>query len=477
MSYVALDIFQQLRQEDIHWLLASAELKTISANRVLVREDDPSESIFFVADGLLEVYVFAGPSNTLKIGQLGPGDVVGEISWLDGRPTSASVRAIETSSVMALSTALLERKLADDPKFAARFFRGLARLTAERLRKTTSDLRRSEWAAGSHPATSDAAERSGVIQKINELKALADAAEKSAIANNGAIAENSALQIKDTFAAIEHGIPAQGERNAAGVAEVLPELLPLVRLAATGERCCSKPRGYSGDYQTIEMIYNNAPAGTGRVGALLDSCVLNLAAAKAIRNRRKLMATEILSLYGAVAKEFHVASLACGPAREIFDVFEKADDTARLQVSCVDVDREALAQLSERCQAQNLADQVRVFQGNLIHLATGRQELELAPQDLIYSLNFIDYLSDERVLTLINWIHDKLRPGGRVILGAFHPRNPSRGFMDHVLDWRLTHRDEAEMNQLFLISKFAQPCSRIWFEEEGINLFAECRKQ
>jgi hypothetical protein len=48
--------------------------------------------------------------------------------------------------------------------------------------------------------------------------------------------------------------------------------------------------------------------------------------------------------------------------------------------------------------------------------------------------------------------------------------------MDHVLDWHLTHRDEAAMNQLFAASKFARPCSRIVFEDEGIDLFAEARK-
>jgi hypothetical protein len=41
MSYVALDIFQQLRPEDVHWMLATAELRTIAFNGVLVREDDP----------------------------------------------------------------------------------------------------------------------------------------------------------------------------------------------------------------------------------------------------------------------------------------------------------------------------------------------------------------------------------------------------------------------------------------------------
>ncbi len=111
MSYVALDIFEQLKPEDAHWILASAELKTIEAGSLLVREDDPSDSIFFIADGLFEVYVFSDHTGPIKVGQLGPGEVVGEISWLDREPVSASVRAIETSSVIALPTALLDRKL------------------------------------------------------------------------------------------------------------------------------------------------------------------------------------------------------------------------------------------------------------------------------------------------------------------------------------------------------------------------------
>jgi len=470
MSYVALDIFQQLRQGDIQWILASSEVRTLSPNSVLVREDDPSEAIFFIADGLFEVYAFAGPTNRFKVGQLGPGEVIGEISWLDRKPISASVRAVETSAVMALSRALLERKLAEDLGFATRFFRGIATLTAGRLRKTTADLRRSEWAAG--PRNPNADGDSGVLQKINELKALVGAAERK-----GAIAEDDARKIGEMFDAVHRSMPPQGDKNAAGISEALQgELLPLVKLTATGSRLYAKPRGYAGDYQAIDMIYDNVPAGAGSVGVLLDGCVLNLPAAKAVRNRRRLLAAEILSSYRTAAKEFHVASLACGPAREIFDVLEKVDDKQRLIVSCIDVDREALTYIGARSQKQALGEQVRTLQANLIQLATGRQELELAPQDLIYSVNFIDYLSDEMAIALINWTHDKLRPGGRVILGNFHPRNPTRGFMDHVLDWHLTHRDEAAMNQLFAASKFARPCSRIVFEEEGVDLFAEARK-
>ena len=59
---------------------------------------------------------------------------------------------------------------------------------------------------------------------------------------------------------------------------------------------------------------------------------------------------------------------------------------------------------------------------------------------------------------------------------VFHPRNPSRGLMDHVLDWRLTHRDEAAMSQLFQSSRFAKPCSRVTPDADGTYLLAECVK-
>ena len=91
----------------------------------------------------------------------------------------------------------------------------------------------------------------------------------------------------------------------------------------------------------------------------------------------------------------------------------------------------------------------------------------------MYSIGLIDYFRDDFVVKLLDWIYDRLAPGGRVILGNFHPRNPIRALMDHVLEWSLIHRTEEDMNRLFERSKFGRPCSRILYEPERINLFAE----
>ena len=48
--------------------------------------------------------------------------------------------------------------------------------------------------------------------------------------------------------------------------------------------------------------------------------------------------------------------------------------------------------------------------------------------------------------------------------------------MDYILDWKLIHRTEEDMNRIFAASKFAAPCTRIQYEAERVNLFAECVK-
>lgn len=65
-----------------------------------------------------------------------------------------------------------------------------------------------------------------------------------------------------------------------------------------------------------------------------------------------------------------------------------------------------------------------------------------------------------------------LAPGWRFILGNFHISNPTRGLMDHLLDWRLIHRDEGDMERLAEAAGFAPGTTQCRLEEAGVNLFA-----
>ncbi|MCH8840004.1 MAG: hypothetical protein IH831_04880 [Planctomycetes bacterium] len=48
--------------------------------------------------------------------------------------------------------------------------------------------------------------------------------------------------------------------------------------------------------------------------------------------------------------------------------------------------------------------------------------------------------------------------------------------MDHLLEWTLNYRTPDDMRRLFASSSFKERPVEIRYEEEGINLFASCRK-
>lgn len=72
--------------------------------------------------------------------RLGSGEVVGEMSFIDARPPSATVTAVEPAVVLAVPRSALAAHLGEDDGFAARFYRALAVFLSRRLRSTVSRL-------------------------------------------------------------------------------------------------------------------------------------------------------------------------------------------------------------------------------------------------------------------------------------------------------------------------------------------------
>ncbi len=201
-------------------------------------------------------------------------------------------------------------------------------------------------------------------------------------------------------------------------------------------------------------------------------------AAIAVKNRRHVLTTEIKALVEATPdRPARITSMACGPAREVFDSFAAIDAPKRLEVTLIDMDIKALSFVEDQIPGRHVRRQLKFEPENLIYLALGRRQLDLTDQDLVYSIGLIDYFSDQLVIKLLDYVYRTLRPGGRVILGNFHPDNTTRAVMDHVLEWRLIHRSEADMDRLFEASAFGRPSTRVLWEPQRINLFAECVRE
>ena len=477
------DLLSELDKQDVEWIFAEGNELQVIANTRLTKEGKYPDAIYILLKGLLGVRVSAIESKVL--GYLGPGEIIGEMAFLEKVPASANVFAQENSLLLAIPYHKLENKIEEDPKFAARLYRSFAIMNARRLKNRVGTLGQMivEIESVSKQSSDLWEEVSTIVAAFVEQ---AQQADKEALKNRGVLPEETIRKMVDGFQFLadytyekigDHVDIPQSVRDDIG-ARIKREILPYILLTQTAERFYSKPRGYAGDYMTIEQIYQNKPTGSGRIGAVLDKCFLESGPAKAVRNRRKLLIKEIMKVVNENSNNSttKIVSLASGPAKEIFDVYSLLDSPSKLSATLVDIDFQALAFVNNIMEIMNLQRHINLVNGNLVYLAVGRQKLDVKNPDLVYSIGLIDYFNDKFVISLLNYIYDLLKPGGKVILGNFHSCNKGKPVMDHVLDWKLIHRTEEDMRRLISKSAFKQPSTNIQFEETGINLFAECIK-
>ncbi len=131
-----LYILGHFDDHDVEWLARAGVRRRIAAGQRLITEGTPIASLFVVLEGHVAVTV----RGVGTVARLSAGEVVGEMSFVDSAPPSASVEALEGCVVLELSRADLSAKLAADPGFTGRFYKAMALFLADRLRNTVRRL-------------------------------------------------------------------------------------------------------------------------------------------------------------------------------------------------------------------------------------------------------------------------------------------------------------------------------------------------
>lgn len=133
-----LYILGQLEDEHVGWLLEAGRKLPFQSGRVLIRQGEPIDAVYIVVEGRFAVT--REGSDLGEVARVGAGEVLGEISYLDRHPPTATVTAVEDSVVLELPREALTRKIESDPGFSARFYHALAAFLADRLRSTLAQL-------------------------------------------------------------------------------------------------------------------------------------------------------------------------------------------------------------------------------------------------------------------------------------------------------------------------------------------------
>lgn len=121
-----------LTSADRDALLALLRRRTLTAGTVLLREGEPGNDVLVVLGGMVKLVATPPQGRDVVLGMRGAGDLLGELSALDGEPRSASVVALGDVEVGILSATGLREFLADRPRAAL----VIMRLLVERLRES-----------------------------------------------------------------------------------------------------------------------------------------------------------------------------------------------------------------------------------------------------------------------------------------------------------------------------------------------------
>jgi CRP/FNR family transcriptional regulator, cyclic AMP receptor protein len=134
----SLYILAQFSDRDFDWLMTAGKRRNISAETILIREGEPTDAFYIVLEGTLSVHI--GSAQGEEIAQLSAGEIIGEMSFIDARPPSATVKALEDSAVWVIPRTRLAAKLLQDVEFACHFYHAIAVFLSDRLRDTVSRL-------------------------------------------------------------------------------------------------------------------------------------------------------------------------------------------------------------------------------------------------------------------------------------------------------------------------------------------------
>jgi CRP-like cAMP-binding protein len=126
-------LFRYFTADERERLEAIGEVKRMSEGSFLIRAGEIDSTLFAVEDGHLDI-IGIDDGEYRVYTTVGPGDVLGEVSFIDDSPRSVSVKAGEETTVRAWEKKTLSEALAFDPQLLAKFAVAMSELLVERLR-------------------------------------------------------------------------------------------------------------------------------------------------------------------------------------------------------------------------------------------------------------------------------------------------------------------------------------------------------
>ena len=472
-----------LTLDDRALIIESSYRVMYKRNEVVISQgEDLKQALLTISSGIARVTL-----NGITLIRLGAGAVLGELSLSDRSRAIATVIADTDLGIDVIEGDQLNCFLSSVPGFATRFYASLALVLSQRLRETTSRI---STDTNIIPKSQRCIQHTGHLTAeelptdvVTGIKGFRT--EMDSISQILQTKELSSQELKDRVAhscnKLHHLLTekiSEYPEKALGIGtQIFRESFPYIMLSCTNDRAYTKPFGYSGDYELIDMICTAKPKGDSTLGLLIDEWVLNLPFARSIRER----GSRIARLVSEVKKEWQrvvpmpVVYLAIATSRDVLVLLDDMQASS-ITITCIETDPNAIEEPAKEVKSRDREADVTFVHENVLQINKDNRVF-LSPQKVILGSNILDYLEDNGVIEFLDWAYEKLLPDGVVILGQTHEASPDCVYLEHILEWSFQCRGQDTLENLFSRSKFGNEQLNIELEPSGVQIVASCRKQ
>jgi CRP/FNR family transcriptional regulator, cyclic AMP receptor protein len=123
---VGSSLFSQLSPAAIYRLVELAQVRVFNPNDLILQEGQVGLGCFIIINGKVEVVKGLDAGRPKVIAELGPGEIIGEISVIDNRPHTASVRALEKTQCIMIERWDFQAQMQAYPEIALQLLPVLA---------------------------------------------------------------------------------------------------------------------------------------------------------------------------------------------------------------------------------------------------------------------------------------------------------------------------------------------------------------
>lgn len=122
-------------QSEIDYLSHNLSLRSVPKGKVIFKEGDHGDYMFFVIHGKVEARLDSSRNHHV-LGLFNSGSLVGEMALIDEYPRSATVSTIEDTEILILTKTKFKTILQDKPGLGIKLLLSISRVISTRLRNT-----------------------------------------------------------------------------------------------------------------------------------------------------------------------------------------------------------------------------------------------------------------------------------------------------------------------------------------------------